>query len=212
MSSSRTNRRRRTQEERRNTSTKKLIEATLAIASEESAAAVTFESIAKRAGYSRGLAHNKFGSKKGLMKAVIDYLHEKRFDSPVTLVLDNKSGLDALLTLADHHVRGLSEGLDSRAYFIILGEAIGEMSDIREVYAENHDRSKEMFIELIERGRMDGSIRQDVHSETAALMVGSLMVGISMQSLTDPEMDLDKIAEETHLILTRSLGVVDPNQ
>ena len=63
---------RRTQAERRDESQRRLLEAAAALIQERGMAAATFENIGVRAGYSRGLATQHFGSKQGLIEALID--------------------------------------------------------------------------------------------------------------------------------------------
>jgi AcrR family transcriptional regulator len=62
---------RRTQAERRAESEQQLLRAAAEIVVQEGVAAATFESIGRRAGYSRGLAAQKFGSKQGLVEALV---------------------------------------------------------------------------------------------------------------------------------------------
>ena len=69
---------RRSQAERRDESQRSLVEATLAVVANRGVSAATFDEIGRAAGYSRGLATQKFGSKQGLIEAVIDYLHQQR--------------------------------------------------------------------------------------------------------------------------------------
>ena len=60
---------RRTQAERRAESDEKLLLAAASLIAEEGFNAATFEKIGARAGYSRGLASQRFGSKDGLIEA-----------------------------------------------------------------------------------------------------------------------------------------------
>ena len=69
---------RRTQAERRDESGRSLIEAAVEVVAEQGVGAATFESIGRRAGYSRGLATQRFGSKEKLIEAVIGHLHERQ--------------------------------------------------------------------------------------------------------------------------------------
>ena len=70
--------RRRTQAERRTESERGLVQAAIAVVSEEGVSAATFEAIGRRGGYSRGLVGQRFGSKLGLIDAVIAYLHDDK--------------------------------------------------------------------------------------------------------------------------------------
>src|SRR6201996_7868448 len=92
---------RRTQAERRDESERGLVKAAIGVVSEDGVSAATFEAIARRGGhhrgtggdgvsaatfeaiarrggYSRGLVGQRFGSKLGLIEAVIAYLHDEK--------------------------------------------------------------------------------------------------------------------------------------
>jgi AcrR family transcriptional regulator len=188
-----TNRRRRTQAERREESELGLVKAAIAVVSEEGVSASTFEAIARRSGYSRGLVGQRFGSKLGLIEAVIDYLHGGRDRSGAAAALDGLPGLEALLTFADFYVQRLSHMGEVQAYFRLLSWAVADISAFRSAFAAEHDRIRERFEGWVRRGQAEGQIRPDLDAKAAALMVGSQLLGLSMQVLIDPETDLDPI-------------------
>lgn len=181
------------QEERRKLSTKKLIKACLELADEFGMSAVTFEAIGQKAGYSRGLASQKFGSKAGLMRAVINQLHEEVARARADAHHEGMTGLEALEVFVHVHLNSLLKSSANRAYFVLFCSAIAEKSEMRELFAESHDRSKAELMELFSRGVEDGSVRKDIDVEQAALLTGSQLIGISTQSLADPNFDLERI-------------------
>ena len=61
---------RRTQAQRRDESEQKLLRAAGDVIAERGVTAATFEAIGAQAGYSRGLATQKFGSKQGMIEAL----------------------------------------------------------------------------------------------------------------------------------------------
>ena len=56
------------------------------------------------------------------------------------------------------------------------------------------------------RGQADGDIRREIDADAAALMIGSLLLGLSMQLLVDPTMNLDPIRETSLAALRLSFG------
>jgi AcrR family transcriptional regulator len=188
-----TSRRRRTQAERRDESERGLVKAAVAVVSEEGVSASTFEAIARRSGYSRGLVGQRFGSKLGLIEAVIAYLHDGRESFAEAGKLDGLPGLEALLTYADHYVRRLSHMGEVRAYFRLLSWAVADISTFRSVFAAEHGRIGMRFEGWVRQGQAEGQIRPDLDATAAALMVGSQLLGLSIQVLIDPAMDLDPI-------------------
>src|SRR3989338_11006175 len=92
---------RRTQAERRDESARNLLRAATEVIAGQGVTAATFEAIGARAGYSRGLATQKFGSKQGLIEALIAWLHARQDEGLSALGVDAMPGLDAVLTYVD---------------------------------------------------------------------------------------------------------------
>jgi AcrR family transcriptional regulator len=168
---------RRTQAERREDSERGLVRAAISVTAEHGVSAATFEAIGQRGGYSRSLVTRRFGSKQGLIDAVISYLHDRRTLLAAELGIDQMPGLDALLADTDLYLRSLSEKGELKAYFMLLSAAVADASSLRTAFAASHE----------------GCIRPDLDADAAALMVGSLQLGLSMQLLVDPTMNLDPI-------------------
>ncbi len=185
---------RRTQAERREQSERGLVEAMIAVVSEEGVSAATFEAIGQRGGYSRGLVGQRFGSKLGLIEAVIAYLHDDNGTSfAESNCADPSSGLDALLTYVDLYMQRLCHMGEGQAYFRLLCWAVADISAFRSAFVAEHDRIREQFERWILRGQAEGQIRADLDPTSAALMVGSQLLGLSIQVLVDPAMEVDPI-------------------
>ena len=116
------------------------MKAAVALVAEEGVSASTFEAIARRSGYSRGLVGQRFGSKLGLIEAVIDYLHDGRASFAEAGKLDDLGGLEALLTYADHYIQRLSHMGEVQAYFRLLSWAVADISAFRSLFAAEHER------------------------------------------------------------------------
>jgi AcrR family transcriptional regulator len=185
--------RRRTQAERRDQSERGLVEASIAVVSEEGVSAATFEAIGRRGGYSRGLVGQRFGSKLGLIEAVIAYLHGARETYTAPKRIDGLAGLEALLTYVDLYLQRLSHMGEVQAYFRLLCWAVADISAFRSAFAAEHDRVRERLEGWIARGQAEGGIRSDLDPTAAALMVGSQLLGLSIQKLIDPAMDVEPI-------------------
>ena len=184
---------RRTQADRRKQSEKSLVQAVVEIVPESGVSAATFEAIGARAGYSRSLVTQRFGSKRGLIDAAIEHA-AVAFDSlQATRRIDRLSGLDGLLLLLDTYLTELSTSSELRTYFMLLSSAVAEVSELRTAFAAEHERVKDRLAALVAKGQADGSIRREIDAESAALMIGSLQLGLSVQLLVDPTMDLAPI-------------------
>lgn len=184
---------RRSQAERRDESERRLLASAAELVVERGIGAATFENIGARAGYSRGLVTQRFGSKQGLIEALIDQLQGR-----LGAVLDARHvrdlpGLEAVLTYVDAFLEALSEDAELRAYFVLLAASVADVSELRAPFAQAH-KSVELQLEsFFLKGEAEGSVRADLDADAAALMVGSLLFGLSMQLLLDPSMDLEPI-------------------
>jgi AcrR family transcriptional regulator len=187
-----TSRRRRTQAERRHQSERGLVSAAVEVLAEDGVSAATFDAIALRSGYSRGMVGQRFGSKHGLIEAVITYLHHGR-ESFAAESLDDLPGLEALLAYVDFYLRWLSDMGKFKAYFRLMSWTVADISPVQSVFAAEHERVRERFEGWMKRGQQEGQIRPDLDCGAAARMVGGQLLGLSIQVLIEPGFDLEPI-------------------
>merc|ERR1711925_24706 len=103
------------------------------------------------------------------------------------------NGLEAVLGFVDAFLLTLSADRELRAYFVMMAGAVGDMSDVRAPFAAAHKAAEERLEAMVLRGQAEGVIRPDLDADASALMVGSLLLGVSTQLLIDPGMDLEPI-------------------
>ncbi|NQE60665.1 TetR/AcrR family transcriptional regulator [Caulobacter sp. RHG1] len=186
---------RRTQSDRRQQSESELLRAAAELIAQQGTAAATFEAIGARAGYSRGLATQRFGSKQGLIEALIARLQARIEGLLDDRRLDDLNGLEAILAFVDIFLRNLAQDQEMRAYFVMMAGAVAEVSGLRGPFAEAHKTVELRLEALVLRGQEEGVVRTGLNADAAALMVGSLLLGLSTQLLIDPAMDLEPIRE-----------------
>lgn len=186
---------RRSQSDRRQQSESELLRAAAELIVERGMAAATFENIGARAGYSRGLATQKFGSKQGLIEALIERLQTRLQHLLDGHQLDSANGLEAILAFVDIYLRNLAEDGEMRAYFMLMAGAVAEVSELRGPFALAHKQVETRLEAMFLRGQLEGVIRAGLNADAAALMVGALLLGLSTQMLVDPGLDLEPIRE-----------------
>ncbi|MDR3513907.1 MAG: TetR/AcrR family transcriptional regulator [Caulobacteraceae bacterium] len=197
---------RRTQSERRDQSEKGLLTAAAELIAERGLGAATFDNIGQRAGYSRGLATQKFGSKQGLIEALIAHLHARADAIFAERRVDEMPGLEAIVAYVDNYLRNLETDGEVRAYFIMMAGAVADLSQVRAAFAASHQLVERRLEAMVLRGQAEGAIRPQIDADAAALMIGSLLLGLSMQWLVDPQMALAPIRETSIAILRLSFG------
>jgi AcrR family transcriptional regulator len=197
---------RRTQAERRSESERSLLQAAIEVIASAGVGAVTFENLGRTSGFSRGLATQRFGSKQKLIEAVLAHLHERQEAMLLEQRLDELPGLEAVLTYVDVCLRDLAQRNEARAYFMLLSSSVADASDLRSGFRKTHAEVETRLKGWVAKGQVEGAIRADVDPSAAALMIGCLMFGLSMQLLVDPAMDLAPIREMSLSMVRTSLA------
>lgn len=197
---------RRTQSDRRQQSEAELLRAAAELIAEQGVAAATFENIGLRAGYSRGLVTQRFGSKQGLIEALIGRLQARLRSLLDDRQLDTLDGLEAILAFVDIFLRTLADDGELRAYFVLMSGAVAEGSGLRGPFAAAHKEVEVRLEGLVLRGQAEGVIRVGLNPDATALIVGSLLLGLSTQLLVDPGMDLEPIRETSLAALRASFA------
>jgi AcrR family transcriptional regulator len=197
---------RRTQAERRSESERSLLKAAIDVIASAGVGAVTFENLGRTSGFSRGLATQRFGSKQKLIEAVLTHLHERQETMLLEHQLDARPGLEAVLTYIDVCLRDLALRNEARAYFMLLSSSVADASDLRGGFRKTHAEVEARLEGWVAKGKAEGAIRADVDPGAAALMIGCLMFGLSMQLLVDPAMNLAPIRKMSLSMVETSLA------
>lgn len=104
------------------------------------------------------------------------------------------------------HFEGLTGTRGTRAYFTLAARAVADLSDIRSAFAEMHEQAAQFLEGMIARGQREGCIRNDVDARGAALAIGNLLLGASMQHITDPETNTERLTAATLSLTAAALG------
>lgn len=176
---------RRTQAERSAESEDRLLAAAAAIIAKEGYLAATLERVGTAAGFSRGLASRKYGSKDGLIEAVI-WRVSASVHAEVDAAIDGlTSPLEQLLALFDRFVALVLRDTSVRAYFVLFSAMIANRLETRAVFEEVQQRFGARIEELVVAGQARGEIAPALPPQHLAFMVGCLLAGISIETAMD---------------------------
>ena len=114
--------------------------------------------------------------------------------------------LDAVLYYADSHLRLLDQDVSGRAYFMLMAGAVADASSLQAAFAASHERVRQWLADRVRAGQGAGQIRGGIDPDGAALMVGSLLLGVSIQWLADPATPLGLIRRTSLALLRDSLS------
>lgn len=147
----------------------------------------TLKEIGERAGYSRGLASNRFGSKEGLFSQMVRDFN-RRWASELKRFVGEKTGLAAYIAAFDaveSFLLGHSE--EMRALYILWFESMTSHDEVRRRLAANHlayRRDTELWIC---QGIEQGTIRPSIDPVCFAVEFAALIFGLIYQWLVQPE-------------------------
>ena len=182
---------RRSHQQRREEAERRLLDAALAIVAQRGSVRMTLAEVGEAAGYSRGLAAHRFGSKAGLVQALAGYIGEQfgqqRARGPAL-----QPGLEAVLGNI-HFYFGRRGGAwtSTRALLVMMSEScLVAQPELRPVVAAYNRSALAWFEQHITTGIARGEIAP--HNDpgiTAVILLGA-MRGVMQQWLVDPKLPL----------------------
>ena len=189
---------RRTQAERTAHTRARLLRAGLELIAERGYERASIAAIGERAGYSRGVVTHTFGSKAGLLTALVEQMFDRWGEQSLTPAVKGLRGADALCAAIDSvREQARERPTELKAFYLLLFEALGPLPELRPAFRTLHARLRTGAAEWIEAGMAAGDVRQDIDPQAqAALYIGAFR-GVMYQWLLDPEqVDLDRLFEE----------------
>lgn len=187
---------RKTYAERNADSHRRLMDATIELIVAKGFDRTTAQEIGERAGYSRNMVRDRYGSKESLLEALCEREFADRLLAESTLS-DDATGLDLVLDRLD----GIRDAVGSEphqflAVVVLAFEAAGPIPSIRTWWAAMIARFEDALRRDLETGKRDGSIRSDLDVEREAEIFVSYGAGLCYRwSLRQPGYDL--VAELT---------------
>lgn len=194
------------QQERREASTNALLDAAGQLVLEGGFAAMTFAAIGERAGYSRAMVTARFGSREGLIEALLDRLitrwHEQTYPAG-----HSNTGLESILALVDMaRARSQDEPSALRVFYALLFEAIGGEPILRDRILAFHNDLRIRLVEVAARGQTDGSITRSVNpADEVNFVIGGIR-GIAYQWLLEPDFDVARAFAQFHDVVNDRLA------
>lgn len=200
-------RQRLTQGERTEASRQTLVDATMRVLAKEGYRNATVARIQDVAGVSRGLVGYHFGSKLGLMEAVITAIRDS-YVSQALAGQDDLSGLDAIVLMIDAYLTRLAQNpTPAKVVLVLAMESVGELPEIRDAMRSRLAEMRAEFTDWLQRGIQDKTVRADVDPPATAVYLEGVLRGVTLQFLVDPDgFDLNAARQATITATTRSLG------
>jgi AcrR family transcriptional regulator len=163
------------------------------------------QAIGERAGVSRGSIFWHFGSKEGLLWAVVERAFARWEREVLVPDVGGARGLKAIRRGLAAHRRFLSSDEQAlRLFFVLIFEALGPRPELAAEFARLHAHLRELTVGWL-RGADD--IREDVDPQAVMVIITATLGGIVYQRLLDPRgFDLDLVYRDLEATLVRGLG------
>lgn len=176
------------QADRTRRSTEALLDAAGELIVERGFDALTLAAIGERAGFSRGLVTARFGSKHGLIDALLDRIFarwELAKDEPGSQDL---CGLDRIVRMIGViHSGYLLDPGPARVLWALMFEAVGPDDALRERIAQFHEQLRLELAGYLELGVADGSVRPAVDPAAEAIQLLAELRGLAYQAMLEPQ-------------------------
>ncbi len=196
---------RKTQAERTETSDRKMLDATVKLIVERGPAATSLKDVGLVAGYSRGLAGHRFGTKDGLFAYVLRDVGE-RWLAHLMDATDGKTGIVALHKALDEHYQFCIDAPHHvRTFYTLWFESINAGSDLSEIIGNIH-RRRHLDVRgwIVDDPQVPSSVKEQ--ADAIAGQFCASVIGIVYYWLANPD-DLAGTGE-LHSNLKRSMSLL----
>ncbi len=179
--------RRMTQAERTELSDARMYDVATHLICELGAHNTTLKDIGERAGFSRGLASQRFGSKDVLFGNLVAQFN-RRWASELARFVGDRTGLQAFLAAleaVEHFL--VAQPTYMRAMYILWYESISTHNEVRIRLAHHHMVYRSDVQRWIEESIAEGSVRPDIIPAQISVQFCSFIFGTIYQWLVNPE-------------------------
>ena len=185
---------RRTQAERSAAAEAALLRAAAELIVERGFERTSLRSIGARAGTSREMPAYHFGSKEGLIARLAERAEERTLEATAEALdrdgqrLEDLGALDTLRVSIETYLKvfATADAPEERAVVVMWGATFPSDSPLPGAVTADRHRHHDIA-EAIRTGQRDGSMRDDVDADAAAVLVMGMARGIAALSLAHPD-------------------------
>ena len=176
-----------TQAERTAISDRAMLDAAIDLVLENGIEKTTLAMIGEKAGYSRGLATYRFGSKAGLYDTLCRSIGRNWLEY-LKRGVDGKVGVDAMCAALDTLYQWVTDSpRDARVLQILHSGSASPGSEFQDTSIGIHRRQQADVTEWVEAGKREGQIRDDVDAQAVAAEYIAYTSGITYLWLISAE-------------------------
>ena len=181
-----------TQAERTTLSRSRMIDAAIDLIVRKGIEGMTLKEVGEAAGYSRGLAGYRFGSKKDLLVEIVHTIGDEWL-AQMKPVTKGKVAFDAISAAVNAHYHFCRDAPSHvRAFYILWFESINPGSLCKDIIFHVHERRKKDIAAWVEQGISQGVIDSTIDSGVIADQFCSAIIGIVYHWLNNPS-EIDEV-------------------
>jgi AcrR family transcriptional regulator len=160
----------------------KILEVTLRLVADEGIEGATTAKIAAAAGVSEGTLYRVFGSKRGILLAAVDKVHDHFMELMAASRSDDP--LEMLTELGRLHTGSMvSSGVDHFIAPLFAFMTAPAHTGLREAMAKGQQKIIDAYTEILEDGKAQGVIPADADVRQAAWMIAAVFWAEDLSSL-----------------------------
>lgn len=177
-----------TKQARSELSTSRLLDAAADLIAEGGYERMTLAAIGDRAGYSHGMVTARFGSKEGLLWALVERMVVDWQGGELREAVGDRTGAAAVRAmLAEVQTSWRRSPNRMRALYILMFEALLPVPLLQQRMVELHRDLRRAVRRAVESGIDEGAVGPGVDAEAVARLVVGGLRGAAYQSMLDPE-------------------------
>jgi TetR/AcrR family acrAB operon transcriptional repressor len=189
-------------------SKKRILDAAVRLFAEKGYKHSGVQEISEASGVSRGSIFWHFGSKEGLLFAVVDHCFSAWENEVLVPLLGEGTGPESIGQVVRSHVAFVKSSPEvGRLFFVMLFEGLAAQPKLLEKYRELHQRFRGYGRSWIQNAMAAGQLRADVDPEAAASAIVGALGGAHYQWLMDPErVDIEQVDAALAKVFERGLA------
>ena len=170
-----------------------MLDASLKLIGDKGLAGLRLNEVGRLAGYSRGLAAMRYGTRVGLLTTLSHHLLDGWL-ARLGPAVAGKSGLDAVLAAIHAQCVWMTERpTDVRALYLIIFASFDPGADFHFAIQRTLDAQRRDMTRWLREAAHNGQIQTGVDADCEAEQILATMAGIIYQSLIDPRLDVARM-------------------
>lgn len=184
-------------------STSKLLDAAADLIAERGYERTTLAAIGERAGYTHGLVTARFGSKEGLLWALIERMVVDWSTEQLAPQLRDAGSADAMHKLLAEMRKGWrTKSKHMKALYALIFQALLPIPVLNERMRDLHRSMRADLEKGIDRGIEDGTIAREVDSAAVARLIVGALRGAAYQAMLDPrEVPIKRALDDVDILV-----------